>query len=161
MWAGLSSFGIFVTFINVLHNGMRNYLHIGSKLPEESINYWKSDRIKRAASPHPLVVCGLRWLKATLCPVNTIISILKTFERTRSSTKAGASSVGAVEWRFTLHAALPPIGCNKHVREGAASGEPPRLLSASLFVCQAAEQKVRRIDRRHWASGLYALNYWK
>lgn len=67
-----------VIFINAPHNGMRNYLHIGSKSPEESINYWKTDKIKRAAFSTLWFDVCTDW--KPLCPVNLIISICTTLQ---------------------------------------------------------------------------------
>lgn len=102
------------------------------------------------------IVCCLHRLKATLRPVNTIISILKTSravfffgERTRSTQRAAASSVTRAKMKVSPSCGTsPPMGCNKRRRErererergrGAASGEPPTAPTASsVCVSRAA-----------------------
>lgn len=108
------------------------------------------------------IVCCLHRLKATLRPVNTIISILKTSravfffgERTRSTQRAAASSVTRAKMKVSPSCGTsPPMGCNKRRRERERESEDavqpleshllhrlhPLFVWAGLPVCLAASE---------------------
>lgn len=85
------------------------------------------------------IVCCLRRLKAALCPVNTIISILKTlqaflFWENMLDTKATATSVTRAKWRFCPSCRTLPTGCNKRERTRCSLWRAT-YCTTRIFVC--------------------------